>query len=149
MEIILRQDVDKLGYTHDVVKVKDGYARNFLIPKGWAIMATESNKKVVAETLKQKAHKESKIRSEAEATAKVLEGITVKIGAKASEKGTIFGSVNTIQVAQALKEQFHADIDRKNITLSDEHIKEIGNYQAQIKLHKEVKVQINLDVVAE
>ena len=149
MEIILRQDVDKLGYTHDIVKVKDGYARNFLIPKGWAIMATESNKKVLAETLKQKAHKESKIRSEAEATAKVLEGITVKIGAKASEKGTIFGSVNTIQVAQALKEQFHADIDRKNITLAEDHIKELGTYQAQVKLHKEVKVQINLDVVAE
>ena len=149
MEIILRQDVDKLGYAHDIVKVKDGYARNFLIPKGWAIMATESNKKVVAETLKQKAHKESKIRSEAEATAKILEGITVKIGAKASEKGTIFGSVNTIQVAQALKEQFHADIDRKNITLAADHIKELGTYQAQVKLHKEVKVQINLDVVAE
>jgi large subunit ribosomal protein L9 len=149
MEIILRQDVDKLGYTHDIVKVKDGYARNFLIPKGWAIMATESNKKVLAETLKQKAHKESKIRSEAEATAKVLDGITVKIGAKASEKGTIFGSVNTIQVAQALKEQFHADIDRKNIALAEDHIKELGTYQAQIKLHKEVKVQINLDVVAE
>jgi len=149
MEIILRQDVDKLGYTHDIVKVKDGYARNFLIPKGWAIMATESNKKVLAETLKQKAHKESKIRSEAEATAKILDGITVKIGAKASEKGTIFGSVNTIQVAQALKEQFHADIDRKNITLTEDHIKELGTYQAQVKLHKEVKVQINLDVVAE
>src|SRR5574344_2024364 len=99
MAIILKQDVNNLGYAHDIVKVKDGYARNYLIPQGIAILATETNKKVLAETLKQKAFKESKIKAEAEATAKVIEGVTVKIGAKASEKGTIFGSVNNIQVA--------------------------------------------------
>ena len=103
MEIILKQDVQNLGYADDIVKVKDGYARNYLIPQGLAIIATTSNKKMLAETLKQRAFKAEKIRKEAEELAGKIEGLNLKIYTKASEKGTIFGSINTIAVANALK----------------------------------------------
>jgi large subunit ribosomal protein L9 len=149
MEIILKQDVQHLGYADDLVKVKDGYARNYLLPKGLAILATEANKKMLAETLKQRAFKAEKIRKEAEFMAGKIDGLTVKILTKASEKGTIFGSVNTIAVANALKEQHSIDIDRKKIYLKVDHIKELGNYQAQVNLHKDFKVTVNLEVVAE
>jgi large subunit ribosomal protein L9 len=149
MEVILKQDVQNLGYANDKVNVKPGYARNFLIPQGMAILATESNKKVLAETLKQKAHKEAKIKNVAEDLAKGLNNITVKIGAKAAESGKIFGSVNAIQIAQALKDQFNFDIDRKRIHVDMEHIKELGTYKAKINLHKEVHVEITFEVFAE
>lgn len=149
MEIILKQDVQKLGYADDIVKVKDGYARNYLIPQGFAIAATESSKKVLTETLKQRAFKLEKIRKEAEFLAGKIEGLSLKIGVKASEKGTIFGSVTNIAVAQALKDQHDIEIDRKKIILSSEHIKELGNYTAQINIHKDIKVTVNLEVVAE
>jgi len=149
MEIILKQDVQKLGYADDIVKVKDGYARNYLIPQGLAIQASEPNKKMLAETLKQRAFKLEKIRKEAEFLAGKIEGLTIKIGAKASEKGTIFGSVTNIAVAQALKEQHDIEIDRKKIILSSEHIKELGTYTAQINIHKDIKVTVNLEVIAE
>lgn len=149
MEIILKQDVQKLGYADDIVKVKDGYARNYLIPQGLAIQASEPNKKMLAETLKQRAFKLEKIRKEAEFLAGKIEGLTLKIGTKASEKGTIFGSVTNIAVAQALKEQHDIEIDRKKIILSSEHIKELGTYTAQINIHKDIKVTVNLDVIAE
>jgi large subunit ribosomal protein L9 len=149
MEIILKQDVQKLGYADDIVKVKDGYARNYLIPQGLAIQASEPNKKMLAETLKQRAFKLEKIRKEAEFLAGKIEGLTLKIGAKASEKGTIFGSVTNIAVAQALKEQHDIEIDRKKIILSSEHIKELGTYTAQINIHKDIKVTVNLEVIAE
>ncbi|MCK9220029.1 MAG: 50S ribosomal protein L9 [Bacteroidales bacterium] len=149
MEVILKQDVLNLGYTNEKVNVKPGYARNYLIPQGIAILATESNKKVLAETLKQKAHKEAKIRNAAEDLSKGLKDITVKIGAKAAESGKIFGSVNAIQIAQALKDQFNFDIDRKKIHVDQEHIKELGTYKAKIHLHKDVQVEINLEVFAE
>jgi large subunit ribosomal protein L9 len=149
MEVILKQDVRHLGYTDDLVKVKNGYARNYLLPKGLAILATEANKKMLAETLKQRAFKAEKIRKEAEFMAGKINGLVVKILARASEKGTIFGSVNTIAIANALKEQHEIDIDRKKIYLKDDHIKELGNYQAQISLHKDFKVSINLEIVAE
>ena len=149
MEVILKQDIHNLGYTNDVVNVKAGYARNYLIPKGLAISATTVNKKVLAENLKQKAFKEDKIRKEAETLAKALSGITVKIGAKAADSGKIFGSVNNIQVAEAIHEQFKYDIDRKKIIVDGEHIKELGTYTAEIKLHKEVKVNITFEVFAE
>ena len=112
MEIILKKDVTDLGYAHDVVTVKNGYARNFLIPQGYAVMATESNKKINAEDLRQKSFKAQKTRNEAELVAKSLENITVKIGAKAAETGKIYGSVNSIQIADALRDQFKIDIDR-------------------------------------
>ncbi len=149
MEVILKQDVLNLGYTNEKVNVKAGYARNFLIPQGIAILATESNKKVLAETLKQKAHKEAKVKNAAEDLSKTLKDITVKIGAKAAESGKIFGSVNAIQIAQALKDQFNVEIDRKKIHVDHEHIKELGNYKARIHLHKDVQIEIGFEVFAE
>jgi len=149
MEIILKQDIPTLGYTNDVVKVKAGYARNFLIPKGLAIPATETNRKILSENLKQKAHKDDKIRKEAETLAKALGGITVKIGAKAAETGKIYGSVNNIQIAEAIKKQYNYDVDRKKIMVDGEHIKELGTYTADVHLHKEIKVSINFEVFAE
>ena len=149
MEVILKQDVLNLGYANDKVNVKPGYARNFLIAKGLAIIATETNKKILAETMKQRAHKEQKIFKSAEDLAKALGNVIVRIGAKAAESGKIFGSVNAIQVAQALKEQFDFDVDRKKIHVDHEHIKELGTYKAKIHLHKEVQVEINLEVFAE
>jgi large subunit ribosomal protein L9 len=149
MEVILKQDVPSLGYTNEKVNVKPGYARNFLIPQGIAILATEPNKKILAENLKQKAFKEDKVRNEAEELAKGLKDITVKIGAKAAESGKIFGSVNAIQIAQAIKDQFKFDVDRKKIHVDGEHIKELGTYKARIILHKEVQIDINFEVFAE
>jgi len=149
MEVILKQDVLNLGYTNEKVNVKPGYARNYLIPQGYAMLATESNKKVLAETMKQKAHKEAKIKKSAEDLSESLKNLTVKIGAKAAESGKIFGSVNAIQVAQALKEQFDIDIDRKKIHVDNEHIKELGTYKAKVVLHKDVQVEISLEVFAE
>ena len=149
MQVILMEKMTNLGQLGDVVKVKNGYARNFLIPKGLAIPATETNKKILAENLKQKAHKEDKIRNSAEELAKALTGLTVKIGAKAAESGKIFGSVNAIQIAQALKDQFKFDVDRKKIHVDGEHIKELGTYKAKIILHKEVQVEISFEVFAE
>jgi large subunit ribosomal protein L9 len=149
MEVILKQDVPNLGYTNEKVNVKPGYARNFLIPQGIAILATETNKKILAENLKQKAFKADKVRNEAEELAQGLKDITVKIGAKAAESGKIFGSVNAIQIAQAIKDQFKFDIDRKKIHVDGEHIKELGTYKARIILHKEVQLDINFEVFAE
>jgi len=149
MEIILKQDMPKLGYVNDIVKVKSGYARNYLIPNGMAIAATETNRKVLAEVLKQKSFKEEKIRKESETLAKALDGITVKIGAKAAETGKIFGSVNNIQISEAIKEQFKYDIDRKKIIVDGENIKELGTYSADVMLHKEIKATINFEVFAD
>ncbi len=149
MEVILIQDVQNLGFTDDLIKVKDGYARNYLIPQGYAILATEAKKKMLAETKKQRAFKAEKIRKEAEFMAGKIEGLTLRILTKASEKGTIFGSVNTIVVANALKEQHNIDVDRKKIIIAEDHIKELGNYTAQVQLHKDFKVNINLEVIAE
>jgi len=149
MEIILKKDVTDLGYAHDVVTVKNGFARNFLIPQGHAVMATESNKKINAEDLRQKSFKAQKTRKEAELVAKSLENITVKIGAKAAETGKIYGSVNAIQIADALREQFKIDIDRKKIHVDGESIKETGSYTASIRLHKDLLVNINFEVIAE
>ena len=149
MEIILKKDVTDLGYAHDVVTVKDGFARNFLIPQGQAVMATEPNRKINAEDLRQKSFKAQKTRNEAELVAKSLENTTVKIGAKAAETGKIYGSVNAIQIADALRDQFKIDIDRKKIHVDGESIKETGNYTASIRLHKDIQATINFEVVAE
>lgn len=148
MKVILKQDVNNLGQKDDIITVKDGYGRNYLIPKGYAIQATESAMKIHSENLRQRAHKEEKIRLEAEKIAEKLNGVKVTIGAKTSTAGKIFGSVNTIQIAEALKEKGF-DIDRKNIMLTDDSIKEVGSYKATVKLHREVRVEIDFDVVAE
>jgi len=149
MEIILKKDISGLGYKNDLIKIKDGYARNYLIPKGMAMVATESNKKVLAELKKQQAYKEEKIRKEAETIAQALEGTELKVAVKASSTGKIFGSVNNIMVANATKDQKKLEIDRKTIELDEEQIKEVGKHEAKIKLHRDIIVEIDLDVVAE
>ncbi|KAF0194500.1 MAG: 50S ribosomal protein L9 [Bacteroidetes bacterium] len=149
MDVILKRDIPSLGYATDIVKVRDGYARNYLIPQGIAIMATESNRKMNAETLKQKAFKEDKVRNEAEAMVKLLENVTVKIGAKVASTGKIFGSVNSLQISEALKDQFNYDVDRKKIHLDGDSVKEVGEYKAKIMLHKGVSVMVNFEVFAE
>ena len=148
MEVILKQDINNLGHKDDIVTVKNGYASNFLIPKGYAINATPSARKMHSETMRQRAHKEAKIRDEAVLIAQKLEGISLEIGAKTSTKGKIFGSVNTIQIAEALAEKGF-DIDRKNILIKEDLIKEVGKYTATVKLHKEVKVEIPFEIKSE
>lgn len=148
MEIILKEDIQSLGHKDDIITVKDGYARNYLIPKGLAVNATASAKKMHAEILRQRAHKEAKLIEEAQKAAKKLEGVSLTIGAKTSTKGKIFGSVNTIQISEALTEKGF-EIDRKNITIKEDLIKEVGSYTAKVKLHKEVYVDIPFDIVAE
>ncbi|MGB8357762.1 MAG: 50S ribosomal protein L9 [Bacteroidales bacterium] len=148
MKIILKQDHEKLGQKNDILTVKTGYARNYLIPKGYAIQATGSAVKVHNENLKQRAHKEEKVRNEAEKIAEKLSTVKLVIGAKVSTAGKIFGSVNTIQIAEALKEKGF-EIDRKNILLGDEAVKEVGHYKAVVKLHRDVKVNVDFEVKAE
>jgi large subunit ribosomal protein L9 len=148
MDIILKQDVANLGQKDDIVKVKDGYARNYLIPKGLATTATESAKKVLAENTRQRAHKEAKVKAEAQSMAEKMKGLKLTIGAKTSTTGKIFGSVNTIMLAEALKDKGF-DIDRKNIIFDEEHMKEVGVYKAKAKLHREVSVEIEFEIVAE
>lgn len=149
MEVILKQDIEHLGYANDLVNVKKGYAMNYLVPQGLAVMATESNKKVLQENLRQKSHKEAKVRNDAEAMAKAMQDVVVKIGAKSGTSGKIFGSVNAMQVADALKEQFKYEIDRKKIHVDGDSIKDLGTHKATIKLHKEVSVEITLEVFGE
>ena len=147
MELILKQDIKNLGEKDDVVNVKPGFGRNFLIPKGYATLATVSAKKVLAENLKQAAFKQDKIKKDADAIASKLEGIKLSIGAKAGESGKIFGSVNTIQIADAFKKEGF-DVDRRRITFDTEP-KFVGEYIANLNLHKEVKVKVPFEVVAE
>jgi large subunit ribosomal protein L9 len=148
MEVILKQDISNLGFKDDVIEVKNGYGRNYLIPQGIAILATESAKKIHAENLKQRAHKEEKIKSEAMIVAEKIGSISIKVGAKASSKGKIFGSVNTIQLSDALAKE-GIEVDRKKIVLKAEAIKEVGEYTAIAKLHREVSAEIKFEVVAE
>lgn len=148
MEVILTQDVSNLGNKDEIVKVRNGYGRNFLIPQGMAVLATDSNKKVLAETMRQRAHKEEKIRTEAENIAAKLKEVKLEVGAKVGESGKIFGSVNSIQIADALKKLGH-DIDRKNIHLDSESVKQLGTYTAHVKLYKDIRVDVSFEVVAE
>ncbi|MFP4064836.1 MAG: 50S ribosomal protein L9 [Bacteroidales bacterium] len=149
MEIILTQDVPNLGFKDDLVTVKDGYATNYLIPKGYAIMAVSSEKKKLAETIRQRAFREEKVKKEAEKIAEKLQDMQVKIGAKVGTSGKIFGSVNALQIAEAIKEQFDIDIDRKKIMVDGDSIKEVGSYTAKVNLHKEVRPEIKFEVVGE
>lgn len=148
MEVILKANIEKLGAKDEIVKVKPGYARNYLIPRGYAIAATESARKVLAENVRQRAHKETKILAEAQSIAEKLASLEIKIGTKASETGKIFGSVNNIQLAEALAKAGH-NIDRKSISINEEHIKMLGTYEAKVKLHKEVTASFKFEVVAE
>jgi len=148
MEIILKNDVPNLGYKDDIVNVRNGYALNYLIPKGLAVSASGSALKSHNEILKQRAHKEEKIKLQAQEIAEKLKDISLSIGAKTSTKGKIFGSVNAIQIAEALEEKGFP-IDRKSITFREDLIKEVGTYHARIRLHKEVHVEIPFEIVGE
>ena len=148
MNVILKQDMPNLGHKDDIVAVKNGYARNYLIPKGFAINATEQAKKVHAEILRQRAHKEEQLIEAALKMAEELTKVALAIGAKTSTKGKIFGSVNTIQIAEALIEKGF-EVERKNISIKDDLIKEIGSYSATVKLHRDVLVDIPFEIVSE
>lgn len=147
MQVILKNDVKHLGYKDDVVKVRPGYARNFLLPKGLAIAATDSSKKMLSETLKQRAFKEEKIKAEAQKIADALKNVVVKVATKVGESGKIFGSITSIQIADAIKKAGY-DVDRKNITINGD-VKTIGTYTADIRLHKEVNEKVTFEVVQE
>ncbi|MBQ7280159.1 MAG: 50S ribosomal protein L9 [Bacteroidales bacterium] len=149
MEIILKQDVANLGYKDDIVTVKNGYANNYLLPQGMAIIATPSNKKIHAENLRQRARKDEKIRKDAETLQAALEGKTVTLKAKVGENGQLFGSINNIQVAEALKEQHNYEIDRKQIVVDGSKIKEVGTYKAQVNIFRDIKAELDIEVVAE
>lgn len=146
MDIILKENVDNLGYKHDLVTVKDGYARNYLIPKGLAIYASPSNLKMREETLKQRAHKEEKLVAEAGKLLENLQKANITVGAKVGENGKIFGSVNSLQLADALKKAGF-EVARKNITIKEEPIKSIGKYSADIKGYKGATTTIEFEVV--
>jgi large subunit ribosomal protein L9 len=148
MEVILKQDMKGLGFKDDVVKVRPGYGRNFLIPKGIANLATETNKKILAENVKQRAFKEEKLRKEASSNAEKLTGVSISVGAKAGESGKIFGSVTNIQVAEALKKAGF-DFERKNIELKEDAIKALGTYTAKVRLYKDITAEVSFEVVAE
>jgi large subunit ribosomal protein L9 len=147
MEVILKQDVTGLGYKNDTIKVKPGYGRNFLIPSGVAIIANESNKRLVAENIRQAAHKAAKLKQDAEALAAKIGDLTVEIGTKAGESGKIFGAVTAVQVSDFLKTKGF-EVDRKKIHFKEQP-KQIGTYTVTLDLHKEVKHTINVNVVAE
>ena len=148
MDIILLQDVPNLGSKDDSVVVKDGYARNYLIPQRLALLATPSAKKVLAENQKQRAHKEAKLKDEALVLAEKLKVIVITVGAKTSTTGKIFGSVNNIQVAEALREKGF-EVDRKQILIKEDAIKEIGRHTARVKFHRDVIVDFEFEVIAE
>jgi large subunit ribosomal protein L9 len=148
MEVILKEDITNLGYKDDIVNVKNGYANNYLIPKGLAVIAGKSAKKVLKENLKQRAHKEAKLIEDAKAIAEQLQNKEIKVGAKTSSKGKIFGSVTNIQLADAINKKGF-EIDRKKISIVQKEVKEIGTYEAVIKLHREVNLEVKFEVVSE
>lgn len=148
MEVILKQDIKGLGFKDDKVKVANGYGRNFLLPKGMATLATESAVKMHNEIMKQRAFKEDKLRKEAATNAEKLAGAKLSVGAKAGENGKIFGSVTTIQIAEALNKAGYA-VERKNIEMNDDTIKQLGTYSAKVRLYKEVSANVTFEVVAE
>ncbi len=148
MEIILLKDVEKVGEKHTIVKVKDGYGRNYLIPQGFAIVANAANREKLDDIKKKEAEEEAARLAEYQAVAEKVEGKVLKIGAKAGTSGKIFGSVTNVQIANALKEQLDVEVDRRKIEIADE-VKNLGDYSATLDLHPEVRVQVNFEVVAE
>ncbi|MBK6639878.1 MAG: 50S ribosomal protein L9 [Bacteroidia bacterium] len=147
MEIILKQDVKNLGYAHDVVKVRNGYGLNYLIPNGLAVIANESNIKINAEVLRQRSHKLEKLKTEAEKVKTAIENVVLTIPAKVGENGKLFGSVTTQQLADVLKKMGHT-IEKRQISMKEEHIKSVGTYTAEVQLHREVTVPVTFEVVA-
>ena len=147
MEVILTQDMQGLGYKNDVISVKAGYGRNYLIPKGYAILANSSNKKMIEENVRQAAHKAEKLKKDAEGVAEQIGDLILEIGAKVGESGKIFGAITTLQISDALKDKGF-EIDRKKINFNTK-VKEIGEYFVTIDLHKEVKKEVPFKVIAE
>ncbi len=147
MEVILKTDIKGLGYKNDTVSVKPGYGRNYLIPQGFAILASHSNKKMIAENIRQAAHKAEKVKADAQSLADAIGDIVLEIKAKAGDSGKIFGAVTTLQISDALKAKGF-DVDRKKISFKGE-VKMIGDYELEIDLHKEVKKELKFSVVAE
>ena len=148
MELILKKDVENLGFKDDLIKVKNGYGRNYLIPKGFAILATTSAKKVLAETLKQRAFKEAKLIKDANKVAEAIAELEIKIAAKAGTGDKLFGSINNANVAEALEAAGHS-IDKKYISVLGSTVKRLGKTQATIRLHREVIVDLDFEIVAE
>lgn len=148
MELILKKNVDKLGFKDEVVKVKPGYGRNFLIPQGYAVLATESAKKAHAEVMRQRSHKDAKIKEEAQAIATKLEAAAIKVAAKVGDNGKIFGSVTTVQLSDALKAA-GVEVERKSLKIVNEPIREVGTFDAIAILHKDVKSNFKFEVVAD
>lgn len=147
MEIILKEDIKSLGYKDEVVKVRNGYGLNYLIPKGLAVIANETNKKVNAETVKQRAHKVAKLRMDAQGLADALSGITITVTAKAGENGKLFGSITSQQLVDKLKNMGYT-IDKRQIAMPAEHVKHLGSYVAELVLHRDVKGKLNFEVIA-
>ena len=145
MEIILKKDVENLGYANDIINVRPGYAHNFLIPQGYATAATASAKKVLAENMKQRAHKDAKLIADAQKVAEALSNIAVTVAVKAGANNKIFGAVTSVQISEGLKAQGF-DIEKKDIKV--ESIKELGAYTATVRLHKEVSAEVKVNVVA-
>lgn len=148
MELILKQDVENLGFKDDVVTVKNGYGRNLLIPSGHAVLATSSAKKVLAENLKQRAFKEKKEIEDATAIAEAIKGLEIKIASKTGQGDKLFGSVNNINLAEALEKEGHA-IDKKFISVVGGNVKRLGKYDATVRLHRSVSADIQFEVVAQ
>ena len=148
MEIILKKDVANLGHEDDIATVKTGYAVNYLIPQGFAILATESAKKVLAENIRQRAHKIAKLRADAEALAAKIAASDIKVSAKVSENGKIYGSITTAQIAEALAAA-GVEVDKKDITIVSESVKELGVYEASVKCYRDIKGDFKFEVVAE
>ena len=149
MEIILLQDVTNLGYKDDIVNVKNGYANNYLLPKSMAIIATATNRKIHAENMRQRAFKEEKLRKDAQTLQAAINDKSIRLVAKVGENGHLFGSITADQIAEALKEQHNYDIDRKKIVVDGAKLKEVGTFTAMINIYKEIKAQVNVEVVAE
>lgn len=145
MEVILKQDIKNLGYADDVVKVRPGYGRNYLIPRGMAVLASETNKKIHNEVIKQRSHKVAKVRGDAEKLASALEGVTLSISAKVGENGKLFGSVISQQLMDKLKSMGYS-IDKKQIVMPEDHIKKIGNYTAEVIVHRDIRAKLNFEV---
>ena len=146
MEVILKQDIKNLGYADEVVKVKNGYGLNYLIPRGFAVIASEANMKVHAETMKQRAHKMAKIKGDAEKLADAISSVTLTINAKVGENGKLYGSVTSQNIADTLKKMGYS-IDKKQISMPEEHIRKTGTYTAEAALHRDIKAKVNFDVV--
>jgi len=146
MEVILKQDIKNLGYTDDIVKVRNGYGLNYLIPHGYAVLASETNKKIHSEVVKQRAHKFEKIKMDAQKLVAALEGVTLSIGAKVGENGKLFGSVTSQQLVDKLK-NMGLTIDKKQVIMPEDHIKKTGAYIAEIIVHRDMHAKLNFDVV--